>query len=165
MSDNSKNLKYELPGHRIKILGAAIFGLLLFLAYSIIKADPEISFTDFLMVPLMAIVALWFKRFLSRYSNVGFLLSRDGLCNLDKSLICKIEDIERIDVSPYTFKSANGFIVFSKTKSSFNSVPGLYWQLGNRISIGGLVSKNESKLLSGTLLSFFEDKNQKSSEH
>ena len=84
-----------------------------------------------------------------------------GLFNIDGSVICEIDDIERIDVSPYTFKSANGFIVILKTKSSFKSIPGLYWRLGKRLSIGGLVSKNESKFLSQTLLSFFEENKNK----
>ena len=109
-----------------------------------------------LLIPIIVVLGLWLKRFLNRYSKIGFLINELGMFNLDESLIFKMDEIERIDVSPYTFKSANGFIILLKTKSSFKFIPGLYWRLGNRISIGGLVSKNESKFLSTTLLELYE---------
>ena len=156
MELNDDQIQYKLPSHRIKILGSVIFGLLLFLCYTISKIEEEITSLDFLLIPTIVFLGLWFIRFLKRYSKIGFLINQSGLFNLDGSIICKMDDIERIDISPYTFKSANGFIVILKTKSSFNLTPGLYWRLGKRISIGGLVSKSESKFLSQTLLGFFE---------
>ena len=156
MEENHSDLTYELPSHRIKILGTIIFGLLLFLIYTVSSLDNEITLLDFLLIPLIILLALWFKSFLNRYSKMGFLINQEGLFNLDKSLICRIDEIDQIDTSPYTFKSANGFIVILKTKNSFKTVPGLYWRLGKRISIGGLIAKNESKFVSSTLLQFFE---------
>ena len=161
MGLNGDQIQYKLPSHRIKILGSVIFGLLLFLSYTVSNIEEEITFLDFLLIPTIVFLGLWFIRFLKRYSKIGFLINQSGLFNIDGSVICEIDDIERIDVSPYTFKSANGFIVILKTKSSFKSIPGLYWRLGKRLSIGGLVSKNESKFLSQTLLSFFEENKNK----
>ena len=165
MRVNDDQIKYQLPDHRLKILGSVIFGLLLFLCYTISKIEEEITLLDFLLIPTIVFLAFWFRSFLKRYSKVGFLINQSGLFNLDGSIICEIGDIERIDVSPYTFKSANGFIVILKTKSSFKSIPGLYWRLGNRLSIGGLVSKNESKFLSQTLLGFYEENEKKTGQN
>ena len=161
MTLNDDQIQYKLPSHRIKILGLVIFGLLLFLCYTISKIEEDLTLLDFLLIPTIIFLWLCFRKFLKRYSKVGFLINQSGLFNLDGSVICEIGDIERIDVSPYTFKSANGFIVILKTKSSFKSIPGLYWRLGKRISIGGLVSKNESKFLSQTLLGFFHETEKK----
>ena len=161
MRVNDDEIKYKLPNHRIRILGSVIFGLLLFLCYTISKIEEEITSVDFLLIPTIVFLALWFTRFLKRYSKVGFLINQSGLFNLDGSIICEIGDIEIIDVSPYTFKSANGFIVILKTKNSFKLIPGLYWRLGKRLSIGGLVSKTESKFLSQALLRFYEEKEKK----
>ena len=161
MKVNDDQIKYKLPNHRIRILGSVIFGLLLFLCYTISKIEEEITSLDFLLIPTIVFLVLWFRRFLKRFSKVGFLINQSGLFNLDGSIICEIGDIEKIDVSPYTFKSANGFIVILKTKTSFKSIPGLYWRLGKRLSIGGLVSKTESKFLSQALLRFYEEKEKK----
>ena len=161
MEENTSDARYELPSHRLKILGTVIFSLLLFLIYTISSLDGKTTVLDFFLLPIIVILAFWFKNFLKKYSKVGFLINEQGLFNLDKSPICKMHEIDRVDASPYTFKSANGFIIILKTKNSFESVPGLYWKVGKRISIGGLVSKNESKFLSGLLLQFLEEQKLK----
>ena len=158
MNQTDENIQYILPTHRIKILGFVIFGLILFLIYALSNINEKTSLLDFLLIPALVGIGFWFRRFLRVYAKVGFNINESGLFNLDDTLICSIIDIERVDVSPYTFKSANGFIIHLKTRSAFNFVPGLFWQVGRRISIGGMISKSESKYLSNTLISFIENK-------
>ena len=154
MNQNCGNVRYVLPGHRIKILATVIFGLILFLFYALAQLDETITLLDFLLIPLMILVAFGFKNFLNKYSGIGLIINDRGFFNLDETIICRMDDIESVDISPYTFKSANGFIIHLKTKHPFKAVPGLYWQAGKRVSVGGLVSKSESKFLSGTLSEF-----------
>ena len=158
MNQTDENIQYILPTHRIKILGFVIFGLILFLIYALSNINEKTSLLDFLLIPALVGIGFWFRRFLRVYAKVGFNINDSGLFNLDNTLICSITDIERVDVSPYTFKSANGFIIHLKTRSAFKFVPGLFWQVGRRISIGGMISKSESKYLSNTLISFIENK-------
>ena len=158
MNQTDENIQYILPTHRIKILGCVIFGLILFLIYALSNINEKTSLLDFLLIPALVGIGFWFRRFLRVYAKVGFNINDSGLFNLDNTLICSITDIERVDVSPYTFKSANGFIIHLKKRSAFKFVPGLFWQVGRRISIGGMISKSESKYLSNTLISFIENK-------
>ena len=158
MNQTDENIQYILPTHRIKILGFVIFGLILFLIYALSNINEKTILLDFLLIPALVGIGFWFRRFLRVYAKVGFNINESGLFNLDDTLICSITDIERVDVSPYTFKSANGFIIHLKTRSAFKFVPGLFWQVGSRISIGGMISKSESKYLSNTLISFIENK-------
>jgi hypothetical protein len=159
MNQTDENIQYILPTHRIKILGFVIFGLILFLIYALSNINEKTILLDFLLIPALVGIGFWFRRFLRVYAKVGFNINESGLFNLDDTLICSITDIERVDVSPYTFKSANGFIIHLKTRSAFKFVPGLFWQVGRRISIGGMISKSESKYLSNTLISFIGNKN------
>jgi len=158
MNQTDENIQYILPTHRIKILGFVIFGLILFLIYALSNINEKTTLLDFLLIPALVGIGFWFRRFLRVYAKVGFNINESGLFNLDDTLICSITDIERVDVSPYTFKSANGFIIHLKTRSAFKFVPGLFWQVGRRISIGGMISKSESKYLSNTLISFIGNK-------
>jgi len=158
MNQTDENIQYILPTHRIKILGFVIFGLILFLIYALSNINEKTILLDFLLIPALVGIGFWFRRFLRVYAKIGFNINDSGLFNLDNTLICSITDIERVDVSPYTFKSANGFIIHLKTRSAFKFVPGLFWQVGRRISIGGMISKSESKYLSNTLISFIENK-------
>ena len=158
MNQTDENIQYILPTHRIKILGFVIFGLILFLIYALSNINEKTTLLDFLLIPALVGIGFWFRRFLRVYAKIGFNINDSGLFNLDNTLICSITDIERVDVSPYTFKSANGFIIHLKTRSAFKFVPGLFWQVDRRISIGGMISKSESKYLSNTLISFIENK-------
>ena len=158
MNASVENIQYELPKHRIIILGSVIFGLIVFLVYALSNINEQTTLLDFLLIPVLISIGFWFRRFLKTYSKVGFKINASGLFNLDETLICSLEDIDNVDVSPYTFKSANGFIIHLKKRSAFQFVPGLFWQLGRRISIGGMISKSESKYLSNTLISFISDK-------
>ena len=158
MNQTNENIQYILPTHRIKILGFVIFGLILFLIYALSNINEKTTLLDFLLIPALVGIGFWFRRFLRVYAKIGFNINESGLFNLDGTLICSITDIERVDVSPYTFKSANGFIIHLKTRRAFKFVPGLFWQIGRRISIGGMISKSESKYLSNTLISFIENK-------
>jgi hypothetical protein len=151
MQENQNSTKFILPGHRIKILGTIIAGLLCFLVYSVMILDNEITISDYLLTPIFVFILIFFKKFLRKYSLIGFSIENQGLFALDGRLICKITEIENVNVSPYTFKSANGFIIHLKNKNSFDWVPGLFWKFNKRISIGGLISKSESKLLSQAL--------------
>ena len=158
MNQTDENIQYILPTHRIKILGFVIFGLILFLIYALSNINEKTTLLDFLLIPALVGIGFWFRRFLRVYAKIGFNINESGLFNLDGTLICSITDIERVDVSPYTFKSANGFIIHLKTRRAFKFVPALFWQIGRRISIGGMISKSESKYLSNTLISFIENK-------
>ena len=158
MSPADENVQYILPTHRIKILGSIIFGLIIFLIYALSNINEEKTLLDFLLIPALIGIGFWFQRFLRLYRKIGFNINASGIFNLDETLICQIKDIDRVDVSPYTFKSANGFIIHLKAKSALKFMPGLFWQLGRRISIGGMISKSESKYLSNTILNFMEQK-------
>jgi hypothetical protein len=158
MSPTNENVQYILPTHRIKILGSIIFGLIVFLIYALSKINEEKTLLDFLLIPALIGIGFWFQRFLRLYTEIGFNINASGIFNLDDTLICQIKEIDRVDVSPYTFKSANGFIIHLKTKNALKFMPGLFWQLGRRISIGGMISKSESKYLSNTILHFMEQK-------
>lgn len=157
MKQADKNIRYVLPSHRIKILGSIIFGLIIFLIYALSNINNDTTLLDFLLIPALVAVGFGFRRFLRKYAEIGFIINHKGLYNLDETLICSLKDVDRVDISPYTFKSANGFIIILKTSSPFKFVPGLFWQLGKRVSIGGMVSKSESKYLSNTLLSFVQN--------
>ena len=158
MNQTDENIQYILPTHRIKILGFVIFGLILFLIYALSNISEKTTILDFILIPALVGIGFWFRRFLRVYAKIGFNINESGLFNLDNTLICSITDIESVDVSPYTFKSANGFIIHLKAKRTFKFVPGLFWQIGRRISIGGMISKSESKYLSNTLISFIGNK-------
>ena len=145
-------LKFILPSYRIQVLGFTIILLFLFGIYSILAIDREIESSDFLVLLFGVLVGFIFWRYLKRYGNVGFVIKDGSIFLPDGRLLCKLSSIETVDTSPYTFKSTNGFIIRLKERSSLDWSPGLFWKLNKRISIGGLITKSESKWLSTAII-------------
>ena len=121
------------------------------MGHSILQIDDQISFFDTLLIFLTVTSAIGFWRFIGRNSKAGFLIKEDSIFLLNGRILCNLSEIKEIDTSQYSFKSTNGFIIRLKENSHFDWSPGLFWKFKSRISIGGLITKSESKWLSTEL--------------
>lgn len=78
-------------------------------------------------------------------------LTEEELRLSDGTLICKTQDIHRIDRSFFAFKPSNGFLVTTKVKYPTKWVPGLWWRFGKRIGVGGVTPGSEGKIMADTI--------------
>ncbi len=87
------------------------------------------------------------------WQATGFMieLTEDELRLSDGRLICKTEDIHKIDRSFFAFKPSNGFLVTTKVSYPATWSPGLLWRFGKRIGIGGVTPASEGKVMADTL--------------
>ena len=153
---NDDNLKLEIPAsrNRIGIIILAFLGITLI--YNALKLD----FNNFQLEKVFftilgsAIVYLAFR--FANKAKRGIIFNKHGLYELDGKLICLLEEIKEVDTSPYTFKPANGFIIKLRETTNFGWSPGLWWKYNKRMTIGGMISKQESVLASQILKSFLE---------
>lgn len=78
-------------------------------------------------------------------------LTEDELRLSDGTLICKTEDIQKVDRSFFAFKPSNGFLVTTKVSYPTAWAPGLWWRFGKRIGVGGVTPGSQSKVMADTL--------------
>lgn len=78
-------------------------------------------------------------------------LTEDELRLSDGTLICRTEDIVKIDRSFFAFKPSNGFLITTKVSYPSTWSPGLLWRFGKRIGVGGVTSVSEGKIMADTL--------------
>jgi hypothetical protein len=78
-------------------------------------------------------------------------LTEQELRMSDGTTICRIEDIHKVDRSFFAFKPSNGFLISMKTRHPYAWAPGLWWRVGKRVGIGGVVSGAESKMMADTM--------------
>ncbi|MCY4333559.1 MAG: hypothetical protein OXC60_02665 [Litoreibacter sp.] len=78
-------------------------------------------------------------------------LTSEELRLSDGTLICKIDDIHKVDRSFFAFKPSNGFLVTLKTKYPTAWIPGLWWRSGKRIGVGGVTPGASGKFMADTL--------------
>lgn len=63
-------------------------------------------------------------------------------------LLAEVDNIASVDRGAFAFKPSNGFLVKLKTPQSGKSwAPGLWWRVGKRIGVGGVVSAGQAKAM------------------
>ena len=154
MSDN--NIKLEIPDSRRR-LGIIVIG---FLGITLIYKALKLEYNNYLLEKIFfsilgsAIVYLAFR--LANKTKRGIIFNKTGLYELDGVLICSLDEINEVDTSPYTFKPANGFIIKLKNSTKFGWSPGLWWKYNKRMTVGGMISKQESVIASQLLKDLLE---------
>ncbi len=89
---------------------------------------------------------------LRRVTAGGITLTRDELLDGQGRLICKVDDIVSIKRGALDFKPSGGFSILTRSASGpITWAPGLWWRIGRRIGIGGIVPKTEARIMAETL--------------
>jgi hypothetical protein len=139
-----------IPSAPRRAFGSAVLyalgGLLIFVA----AAQPPSPAGAFVLVTIGALSVFGGWR-MWRATAHAIELTEEELRLSDGTLICKTEDIRKIDRSFFAFKPSNGFLVILKTGYPTKWVPGLWWRLGKRIGVGGVTPGSHAKVMADTL--------------
>ena len=88
---------------------------------------------------------------LYRATQLRLELTEAGLRDSSGEMLAAMEDIAAVDRGLFAFKPSNGFLLRLKTPGRRRFRPGLYWQFGRRLGVGGLVHGAEAKQMADTL--------------
>lgn len=75
------------------------------------------------------------------------LLTDEDIREETGRVLCRVEDIERIERGAFAFKPSNGFVVVLKEKAPRGWAPGLWWRIGRRVGVGGVTSAGAGKAM------------------
>ncbi len=93
-------------------------------------------------------------------------LTRSELRTSQGRVLVSMDNVRTVERGAFAFKPSNGFLVRLKTPEAKNGwAPGLWWRIGTRLGVGGVVSAGEAKamaeimtaLITGVLPDDFED--------
>lgn len=134
-----------------RIVALAILLLLGGLLFYVALAFPPSSFVwqGFLLV-FGGLTLVLASRF---YQSTRLTVTlKDGvLSDSSGQHLCAIDQIERVERGIFAFKPSNGFLLILNEKGSRHWAPGLWWRLGCRIGIGGVVSASQAKFMAEAL--------------
>lgn len=99
----------------------------------------------------IGLLALWLGRTMHRGTQHGIELTDEGLFMTDGTELARLDQIAKVDRSPFALKPTNGFAVVFKDKQPKGWVPGMYWRLGKRLGVGGVTSPGDSKYIADQL--------------
>lgn len=127
-----------------RLLGLGSLGLLgVMLIYIAIVQSPEIQWRVFLLA--LGVGSLWLVDRMRRATASRIELTETELRDSDGTRIALVEEIDGLDRGFFAFKPSNGFLMRTTTKAATEWRPGMWWRVGRRIGVGGMMPAHQSK--------------------
>ncbi|OWU75270.1 hypothetical protein [Phaeobacter sp. 22II1-1F12B] len=102
--------------------------------------------------------AFWSARKMQRATGQSLELTETELRSSEGETIAKVSEVEAIDRGFLAFKPSNGFLITLKSPGQRRWQPGLWWCLGRRIGIGGVVPGHQSRVMADLLAAMIADR-------
>ncbi|OUS06960.1 hypothetical protein A9Q96_08300 [Rhodobacterales bacterium 52_120_T64] len=122
----------------------AIVGLGLTLLY-IAAVFPPTKILSLLSLIAVGGLFIWAGTRLYRSTFDTVLLTREAITTQSGRVLCRLDDIATVDRGFFAFKPSNGFLILLKKRGGRSWAPGIWWQLGKHLGIGGVTSPRQSK--------------------
>ena len=126
---------------------ALLGGLLLYVALS---TPPEnVLWQVFLIV--LGLASLGLAEKMRRATELSIYLTEAGLHDSAGEVIAPLDQIARIERGTFAFKPSHGFTVQLITPQPRRWKPGIWWRMGRRVGIGGVMPGGQTKFMAEML--------------
>lgn len=128
---------------------ASTGGLAAILLWIVISGRPSLVH----QIPFLAgaLAALWMANRLRRAGQDRIVLTSRCLKTESGRVLTQVDNVRSVERGAFSFKPPNGFLVRLNEPSGRGWVPGLWWQRGRVIGVGGVVSGGQSRAMAETL--------------
>ncbi|MGB3313787.1 MAG: hypothetical protein WBB85_05205 [Albidovulum sp.] len=141
----STRLASITPSAPRRVFAVGVMGCLGLLLILLAFLRPPASFPLQLMLILFGMVALAGCVRMYNATSRGLVLSATGLRDTEGTLLAALADIDKVERGVFAFKPSNGFVLRLKAPMPRAWQPGLWWRLGRRIGVGGVISGAEGR--------------------
>lgn len=121
---------------------AILGGLTIYLAFS---TAPAFGFRIFLLI--LGVLILIAAERMRRSTSMVLTLTDKDLRDSAGTVLCALDNIEKIERGLFAFKPSHGFVVVTKHKQSFYWAPGMWWRFGKRVGVGGVTPSGPAKFM------------------
>ncbi len=128
-------------------------GVLAFLALAllVLALGPSQGLLVSILVMIMALMVLAALWRMLRATALELILTPEGLSDSSGYLIAPMDQIEGVDRGTFAFKPSNGFVLRLSESKPYAFKPGLYWQVGRRVGVGGVLRAAETKQMADVI--------------
>lgn len=106
---------------------------------------PPSEITGLIIIAVLGGLFLWSAHRLYEATGDTLILTRESITTASGRVVCMLDDIESVDRGFFAFKPSNGFLIRLKVAGQRSWAPGMWWQMGRRIGIGGVTSPRQAK--------------------
>ncbi|WIV51570.1 hypothetical protein QQG91_03730 [Marivivens sp. LCG002] len=94
---------------------------------------------------VLGLGSLYLAEMLRRASAVTLEVTTQEVRDSSGRVLCALAEVQKVERGAFALKPSNGFSIVLKSKAPFAWAPGLWWRMGNRIGVGGVVSAGQAK--------------------
>ncbi|WP_233270355.1 hypothetical protein [Chachezhania sediminis] len=98
-----------------------------------------------------AAVILWFAVAMQRATGLVLVLTETELRDSSGAVLARVADIVRVERGLLAFKPSNGFVITLSEPVGRVWKPGLWWRMGRRVGVGGVLPAGQSKAMADML--------------
>ncbi len=131
---------------------ATLYGLGALLIYLELTAPPASLWWQLFLVA-MGGAAMVLGETMRRATAHSIILTRMGLFSTTGQALAPLADIIRVERGVFALKPSNGFTVVMTVRHGRGWAPGLWWRLGRRFAVGGVVPAGQTKFMAEALAS------------
>ncbi|WP_323784972.1 hypothetical protein [Thalassovita sp.] len=84
-------------------------------------------------------------------TRLGLQLTESALCDSDGTEIARVEDIVSVNRGTFAFKPSHGFMLLLAQPRGRRWQPGIWWRMGRRVGIGGVLPGGQTKAIAEIL--------------
>ncbi|SHJ15218.1 hypothetical protein [Wenxinia saemankumensis] len=95
----------------------------------------------------LGVLALVGAEAVRRATARALILDRTGLHDDRGRMLARWEEIARVDRGAFAFKPSNGFVLHLTGRAPRGWAPGLWWRIGRRVGIGGVLNARASRVM------------------
>ena len=110
---------------------------------------------------VMGVTALWVAQIMWQATSHALILTEEALTDSDGTLVARLDQIAKVDRSPFAMKPSNGFVMTLKEPGPRVWRPGLWWRAGRRVAIGGVTSGAQTRPVADIMTHLIADKDEK----
>lgn len=154
----SEVLAYISPSTPRRYIGVGLLGALGTLLVLLAMLRSPDSFLLQIFLIFLGVGALALADLLRKSTGQVLILTETELREENGRVLAQVSDIVSVDRGVFAFKSANGFNLRVSQPGDFVWAPGLWWRVGRRVGVGGVVSKTEGRFMADTLSALLSER-------
>lgn len=124
-------------------------GLSLVLFWIVFAGRPALGYQVFFLIG--GTLALWVADRLRQAGREKIILTNKYLKTQSGRILTPVDNVRSVERGAFAFKPPNGFLVRLKTPVAKGWAPGLWWQRGRVIGVGGVVSAGQARAMAEAL--------------
>jgi hypothetical protein len=143
------------PRRMLGLATLALLGaLLLYLAATYPPGAPGLAF----LLGAAGVGALMLCLTFHRATQARLELTAEALRSSDGRIIARIADIVSLDRGAFAHKPSNGFLLRLGQGAPLAWAPGIWWRVGRRVGVGGVLSAPASRLMAETITAMLAER-------